>query len=73
MTLDDLQGLYGDDNFTCCCAGVGCGDPWHKIIPKLIAVARTARSLMAEDDAREALAHFNCLHILADQLAAFDS
>ncbi len=41
VTLDDIQELYGG-SFTCCCAGVGCGDPWHKIIPKLLAVARAA-------------------------------
>lgn len=39
-----------------------------KMVLKLIEVARAASSLMSEDGAREALAHYNCLHILADKL-----
>jgi hypothetical protein len=39
---------------------------------KLLAVARAAQSLLAEDDAREALAHYNRLHILAERLGELE-
>lgn len=40
---------------------------------KLETVASAAQSLMAEDGAKEALAHYVCLQILADKLEALDA
>lgn len=41
------------------------------LILDLIGIARAAQSLMSEDGAREAMAQYNCLHILADKLKEF--
>lgn len=72
MTLDELEAMCkmhircaaGNVAWDLSARDLEAGD----LILKLCEVARAAQSLMSEDDAREAVAHYNCLHILADKL-----